>query len=122
MTVSGASSSFSTPSALSTGNSRVYLNAQLNRLKQQLADCVNCESAKTPEGKANIQKITLRVGETEARLNQFSQTDPRADNMHAKSTEAGPGGRTQPLSNIPGADMSPDTKASTIGALVDVFA
>ncbi|MBC7452717.1 MAG: FlxA-like family protein [Massilia sp.] len=39
------------------------LQAQLQRYEQQLSDCVNCASAKTPQGKSNIQSIAARISQ-----------------------------------------------------------
>lgn len=44
------------------------LDAQLSQLQSQLADCVNCASARTPEGKAKIQEISLKIQSLKARI------------------------------------------------------
>lgn len=41
--------------------SPVALQAQLQRFQQQLSDCVNCASASTPQGKADIAAISARI-------------------------------------------------------------
>ena len=46
------------------------LQAQLQRYEQQLSECVNCASAKTPEGKADIDTISARIGQVKARMAQ----------------------------------------------------
>jgi hypothetical protein len=55
--------------------SRVALRADLARYQKKLSDCVNCESAKTPEGKRNIQDLDTRIGALKAQLNAVPQSD-----------------------------------------------
>ena len=43
--------------------SSVGLRAKLDRYEKQLSDCVNCASAKTPEGKADIAAISAKIDE-----------------------------------------------------------
>jgi hypothetical protein len=56
--------------------------AQIVRYKKELADCVNCESANTTEGKAAIAAAASKVSLAEARIasvsasSQGSSTDP----------------------------------------------
>jgi len=58
--------------------SGVALRADLTRLEKQLSDCVNCSSAKTPEGKRNIQDLSTRIGDLKARLNVVTEASPAA--------------------------------------------
>lgn len=44
------------------------LQAQLQHYQQQLSDCVNCDSAKTPKGKSDIQAISAKISEVEKRI------------------------------------------------------
>jgi len=64
----GASSAASTYSG--GAPSATSLQAQLQRYQTQLSDCVNCASAKTPEGKADIQAISARISEIKQRVEQ----------------------------------------------------
>lgn len=48
---------------LSDATSSVGLRAKLDRYEKQLSDCVNCASAKTPEGKADIVAISAKIDE-----------------------------------------------------------
>lgn len=67
----------STTSAVSqsaSASSGVALRADLARYQKQLADCVNCESAKTPEGKRNIQDLSRRIDGLKAKLNVVPQS------------------------------------------------
>ena len=41
------------------------LQAQLQRFQQQLSDCVNCASASTPQGKADIAAIAARISQVQ---------------------------------------------------------
>lgn len=75
------------------------LQAQLQRYQKQLSDCVNCASAKTPEGKANIQALSARISQIEQRIVQ-------KDNA-----------RSNPVDEI-----RPASAAPAIGSLINVFA
>ena len=55
--------------------SRVSLRADLARYEKKLSDCVNCESAKTPEGKRNIQDLDAQIGALKAQLKVVPQSD-----------------------------------------------
>jgi hypothetical protein len=80
------------------------LQAQLERFQKQLSDCVNCASAKTPQGKADIQAISARISQIEQRIAQ-------AQNR--------PGSQAAPPPDATSAAWSPTTG---YGGLIDVFA
>ncbi len=46
------------------------LQSQLQRHQRQLSDCVNCDSADTPRGKADIEAINARIGQVRERIVQ----------------------------------------------------
>ena len=48
----------------STGGMR----AELARYEKALSDCVNCASAKTPEGQQEIQRLTSEISRLKARI------------------------------------------------------
>jgi hypothetical protein len=98
-TVSAATSAYGggAPSAVS-------LQAQLQRYQKQLSECVNCASAKTPQGKSDIDAISARISQIEQRIAQ-------AD--HARSAPLGAG---------PSAAIAPTIASATHGGLIDVFA
>lgn len=104
---SGAPPSFST--AYGAGApSAASLQAQLQRYQQKLSDCVNCASAKTPEGKANIEAISTQISQIEQRIAQSGKT--RAD----------PPGLAQGAPAVQAAPAAP--QPSGIGSLINVFA
>ncbi|MYM70814.1 hypothetical protein GTP56_01210 [Duganella sp. FT134W] len=84
--------------------SATSLQAQLERYQKQLSDCVNCASAKTPQGKSDIQAISARISQIEQRI---AQAENRPDQQ------------TAPPANPPAAASSPITG---YGSLIDVFA
>jgi len=104
-----------------TGTDAVSLEAKIARYKQELSDCINCESAKTSQGKADIQRISNLISIAEARLSsvkaskQNSQADPSsttASNAAASSTENETGTESA---------TTPTSTSSTLGKFVDVF-
>lgn len=69
-TISGvAASAAARPSAAS-------LQARLDHYRKTLADCVNCASAKTSEGKANIARIAAEISRVE---DSISKGDTRVN-------------------------------------------
>lgn len=52
------------------GASPVDLQARLDRYQKQLSDCVNCASAKTPKGKADIAAISARIDDVKRAIAQ----------------------------------------------------
>lgn len=51
------------------------LQAQLEKYRHQLSDCVNCASANTDKGKADIAALRARIGSIEARLSNPDTDD-----------------------------------------------
>lgn len=66
------------------GASTAGLDAQIIRYKKELADCVNCASASTAEGKAAIAAAANKVGAAEARIE--SMTAPNQNTQPAESS------------------------------------
>lgn len=58
--------------------SSVGLRAKLDRYEKQLSDCVNCASAKTPEGKADIAAISAKIDEVKRAIAGTSNGTGRA--------------------------------------------
>ena len=81
------------------GPSAASLQAQLQRYQQQLSDCVNCASAKTPQGKADIEAISARISEVKHSITQAEQ-----------GADAAPGSAQQQF------------QFSGTGTVIDVFA
>lgn len=65
------------PSTLPTTGDAGGLQAQLSQAQRQLADCINCDTADTPSGKAKIQVLTARVQILKDRLEEV-ETSRRA--------------------------------------------
>jgi len=104
-TAIGASTTPSTAYG-SGGPSAASLQAQLQRYQQQLSDCVNCASAKTPQGKADIQAISARISEVKQSIAQTDQAPANpADAVAPASTPA-----------------SPPFQFSGVGNVINVFA
>jgi peptidoglycan hydrolase CwlO-like protein len=61
-----------------TGTSTGGLDAQLARYKQELSDCVNCASAKTASGKAEIAAIASKISAAEARIEKLAVAKPHS--------------------------------------------
>jgi hypothetical protein len=93
------------------------LLAQLQRLQQQLSECVNCADGKTPQGKANADAIRGRISQLEARIAHSDQVaERRTANLQA--------GKVEPAASLAAATgtVSQPAKTSGMGQIVDVFA
>jgi hypothetical protein len=88
----------------SSSASPVDLRARLDRYQKQLSDCVNCSSAATPQGKADIAAIRARIDEVKQAI--------------AQTSDAHPG--SAPVGN--GKTASPSSTSSPLGSLIDTFA
>jgi hypothetical protein len=80
------------------------LQAQLQRYQTQLSDCVNCASAKPPQGKADIQSISARISQVRQSIEQTEK--PRSEASGAN----------------PVTSASPAFAPTGFGGLIDVFA
>jgi hypothetical protein len=58
------------------------LDAQKERVQKQLADCVNCSSASTPEGKAKIEKLSAQLSAVDARLQEAVDARPASAHVN----------------------------------------
>jgi hypothetical protein len=79
------------------------LQARISRYQRQLADCLDCPSAKTPAGKREIEELSYKIDDARIRI-QALQTDSSAT---ALTSSAG----LQPQRSV----------YSTVGSLIDVF-
>jgi hypothetical protein len=118
------------PSSSSTGawSPVAGLEAQIQRYQKQLSDCVNCDSAKTIEGKKNIQDISDKISTAKAKIEQINQAQSlnqpsRIDNqinspLKQEAVTAAP--------SIDSASASTNTTQpsaiTTVGSLINVSA
>lgn len=93
------------------------LLAQLQRLQQQLSDCVNCASGKTPEGKAAADAIRGKISQVEQRIAQSDQVDERRQAQLRA-------GKTEPAASVAAESgaVAQARKTSGTGQIIDVFA
>jgi len=110
-------------SAAATG-----LQAQLARYQKQLADCVDCASAKTPEGRKTIQELSDRISIAKERLRELD-ANPAARRPalagSGENRESGGGGTSAASTPATSAGMlprRPEAIYSTVGSALDVFA
>jgi len=80
------------------------LEAQLARFQKILAECVNCDSAKTAAGKAQIQAISEKISVLRERMEQAGEAGNQRQPPQPVSAGA-------PAASSPG-----------LGGMVDVFA
>lgn len=102
------------PSTIATlapdqGGPRVDLDAQLARLRQQLADCQNCASSTTTQGKERIQQLQLQISNIEARRQASEKSSGDGDTATATHRT------TQSTANTEGT-------LQTLGSRLDTYA
>jgi hypothetical protein len=127
--VSAVGSSTASSAAHTAGASTAGIEAQIVRYKKELSDCVNCASSKTPEGKAAIQAITIKISSAHARIEKINADKPAsqpaasstatANKTPANTYAAASSGESK--ASVESAS-APTSSSSTTGSLVDVFA
>lgn len=120
------SATFSSPAGAKP--SVAGLEAQLERYRKELSNCVNCSSSKTPEGKEKIQSISGKISTLQSRIEEITRTKAATE-----STELNPGTPTTQIASQ-GASSSgtlynsaatiseSSSVTSSIGNRLDVFA
>ena len=115
---------------LGAGAATASLEAQLVRYQKQLSDCVNCDSAKTAEGKAAIDALSSKISEVRTRIDTVTKVKSRDETTSfATSTSTHLGSRDDaaiPASVAQKQDASlastPKWTTATVGSRVDVQA
>ena len=97
-----ASGSAITPAAVAS------LQAQLAQYQRQLSDCVHCDTANTPAGKAQIQEIAGKISALKQSIAQAGDASPFTDALTAN------GNRSKAPTVSPAANL-------TIGTLIDIY-
>lgn len=94
--------------ATTTRPSASGLAAQLNRYQKQLADCVNCSSAKTPEGQETARSLSDKISEVKTKIEEVTSTKPPVFDVNAPANSDKSAAKTQ--------------STTTLGSRLDVFA
>jgi hypothetical protein len=127
--VSAIGSPPASSAAPTTGASTAGIEAQIVRYKKELSDCVNCASAKTPEGKAAIQAISTKISTAQARIEKITADKPASQpptpgTTTANNTPANTYAVASTAESKTSAESvsASDSSGSTAGRFVDVFA
>lgn len=91
-------------------SSSAALQAQVARYQQELSDCVNCETAKTQHGKANIEAIQTKIRTAMERLDAIdtARSAAKSKSQSGEKTATQEPPRTQSAN-------------ATLGQTIDVF-
>ncbi len=120
------SSSF--PTSSGSGASAGALEAQLAQCERQLSDWVNCASAKTPEGKAIIQKLSDKVSEIKHRIEAADKTSATNQPTVLKANTSVTASSNGNGAGLPGSEpaINPisanSSVTATVGGLINIFA
>lgn len=115
--------SFTPPSPGAAGSPVSALEAQIVRYQKQLSDCVNCDSAKTIEGKAAIQQISDKIQAARARIEEITVSKP-VNQTPASDNQKNLGAKNDPVSPAAenqGGAISSNT-SNAVGSLINVVA
>ena len=131
-TTSGSSAYSATGQSGASSGSRIGLESQLNTFKKQLSDCINCDSAKTKEGKAKIEELQAKVSIMQERIKELDHNQNRAKlstsnglgNANLATNRPITDGASTRVSDV--RNVQPTSRSSAAGAgpgsLVDTFA
>jgi len=86
--VSEIGSSPASNAVATTVTSSAGIEAQIARDKKELSNCVNCESAETKQGQADIQTLTNKISAAQARLDAIRTTEQISQPAELNSTNA----------------------------------
>jgi len=100
-----------------TAPAAAALLAQLQRLQQQLSECVNCAAGKTPEGRAQADAIRGRISQVENRIVQSDQVSERRETLLQA-------GKAEPVLSVAAESntVAQARKTSGVGQIIDTFA
>ena len=121
-------SSFSPLVVTTAAASTAGLEAQIARDKKELSNCVNCESADTNQGQADIQALTNKITAAEARLSTLAAPDQSNPSTALNATSAADGvSSSAPVSPQTESQAgeepaeTPDFPGPTRGRIVDIL-
>ena len=115
VTATGALASAATPAVQGSAGAG-GLNAQLARYEKQLAECINCASASTPEGKQAIEDLYGKIHDTKAKIEEARSVNPV---LPASAVPAG-----SAVSDSQAIQDQASRRASiydTVGSVIDVY-
>lgn len=114
------------PSPASTGESGAGLEARLARYQQELAACINCDTANTREGRETIQALSGKISAIKARMEALSVERPNAQRAETNPTPSSEIGANRDALATGARDGSAGATGresdSPLGSRVDVFA
>ncbi len=98
------------------GQAAAAMQAQLQRLQQQLAEHMNRANAATPEGRAAIEAIRSRISQVEQRIGGSVEAERREAQLKA--------GRSEPAASLAASagSVSQVRAGQGLGSIIDVFA
>ncbi len=103
------------------------LEAQITRYQKQLADCVNCDSAKTAQGKENIQELSNKISAAKAKIEEINVSSPvrhpsRIDNPVNATAKADESTATTLQQDAKASNGLPQPSNATLGTRIDISA
>lgn len=112
-------------SAQLPGPSTGGMRAELARYEKALSECVNCASAKTPEGQQEIQRLSAEIARLKARIEDAAK-GAGAEGRRASVDPAKANTKSDGLPARADLNSSPQTPRSsddvTIGGRIDILA
>jgi len=112
--VAAVGSSTTSPVTYPKAPSTAGIEAEIQTYQKELADCVTCPSAGTPEGKKAIAEASEKIASARARIEKIESSQPRPAPTQLEASAAGDDtSATYSASGLPEATML---------RLIDVYA
>lgn len=113
----------SVPSPAAQGSGIGGLDAQLARYEKQLAECVNCASARTPEGKQAIDDLYGKIHDIKSKIEEARTANPVQPASAAQRSEQGTSANAaQPVGPVAAEQGTrPNSRYDIVGSVIDVY-
>ena len=125
--VAAVGSSTTSPVTYPKAPSTAGIEAEIQTYQKELADCVTCPSAGTPEGKKAIAEASEKIASARARIEKIESSQPRPAPTQLEASAAADLPSSKPSTAAAGDDTSATYSASglpeaTMLRLIDVYA
>lgn len=120
--------------AATTVASTAGIEAQIARDEKELSNCINCASAETKQGQADIQALTNKINLARARLEQITTANPDEQSIALNATTSSEADVSELAANPTGAEVpvardniseastaTPNESDKGVGRLVDEY-
>ena len=98
----------------------IGLDAQLGRLQKELAECINCASAKTTGGQAKIQAISDKISAIKSRINDAPSSIRNNETQQAIKAQDAQQQIAQQVNNVPPNPENRPILDAAVGRIINI--